>query len=267
MNDPMADSGRIRTTRRALVGGLAGLSVAGLVSQRAVAQTAVATPPATTIQVALQSSVDTKKLSKTRLAEVAAALQTQVNQHFKLAWNWNHTATVTSVLDGTPTSDTALIILVDELSGNPDMHGYLPGFGGFAHVLYTDDDSWSHGASHECLEMLADPDNMQTHLLPSLKSGQGNVAYTQEICDPCQTAFYLIGDVRVSDFVLPAYYGSNLTPVASARYSYDGSITSPLDILVGGTLPWTIPSSGDFWCAYRSSSSSAIEFQKDMCPS
>ena len=40
MNDPMADSGRIRSTRRALIGGLAGFGAVGVLNRRATAQTA-----------------------------------------------------------------------------------------------------------------------------------------------------------------------------------------------------------------------------------
>src|SRR5207244_12011882 len=54
----------------------------------------------------------------------------------------------------------------------------------YALVLYTQ--SWSLTASHETLEMLADPWGSRLVGGSSIQAGQGRVRYLIEVCDPCE---------------------------------------------------------------------------------
>src|SRR5207248_9229881 len=69
-------------------------------------------------------------------------------------------------------------------------------------------DHWPLRASHQLLEMLADPDGQRFMLGRCLgsRARRRQVGYLVEICDPCQVFHYTIDGVRVSNFVTPDYY-------------------------------------------------------------
>ena len=114
--------------------------------------------------------------------------------------------------------------------------------------------TWSLTASHECLEMLADPTGNRLYSSVGVAvDGEGFVdrgdakfEYLIEVCDPCQdpSCAYLINDVMVADFYTPRYFD----PVASAavRYSFSGKITRPRQVVAGGYLTWADPRTGGF---------------------
>ncbi len=69
----------------------------------------------------------------------------------------------------------------------------------------TVDHPWTVMLSHELLEMLVNPRIYRFAPRPPLKGpDRGNVA--EEICDPVWATSYLRGDVKVSAFVLPAWF-------------------------------------------------------------
>jgi len=116
-------------------------------------------------------------------------------------------------------------------------------------ALITSGPGWALTASHEALEMLADPFGNRTIAGPSIKPGQGRVSYLVEVCDPSEaTAFsYSVNDIVVSDFYTPSFFD----PVTSqgVRYSFTGAIKKPRQVLKGGYLSWQEPVSGDWWQA------------------
>jgi hypothetical protein len=54
--------------------------------------------------------------------------------------------------------------------------------------------------SHELLEMLADPSTTRNVII-------GKYYYIVEVCDPVTLSYYNIGDVKVSNFCTPRYFG------------------------------------------------------------
>jgi len=114
----------------------------------------------------------------------------------------------------------------------------------FALVQYSN--TWSLTASHECLEMLADPFGNRLVAGPSIMPNEGRVEYLAEVCDPSEDASfaYTVNGVTVSDFITPHYYD----PVASAgvQYSFSGAIKGPRQVLQGGYLSWHDPLT-DHW--------------------
>jgi hypothetical protein len=108
-------------------------------------------------------------------------------------------------------------------------------------------DSWSLTASHEMLEMLADP--FGNRLVPgrSLKRGQGRVEYLVEVCDPSEAAEfgYTVNDILVSDFYTPRFFDPAID--TQARYSFTGAITKPRQVLRGGYVSWHHPPSNHWW--------------------
>src|SRR5207253_8175310 len=95
------------------------------------------------------------------------------------------------------------------------------------YALVTSGPTWSLTASHECLELLADPTG--NRLYPSVAidvagsdfadQGDSKLEYLVEVCDPCEdeSCAYLINDVLVSDFYTPRYFDPSA--LASVRYS------------------------------------------------
>ena len=187
-----------------------------------------------TTHIALVSEGDA--VSARELMRVSAALDKQVTRDFGPLWGV--LATVAPVLgfEDIPV-DSWPIIIRDRKSvrGADGIHKDRNGQP-FALVALTD--SWSLTASHECLEMLADPFGDRMVPGPSLKKGQGRVSYLVEVCDPPESAefAYTVNDVLVSDFITPAYYD----PVKSSgvRYSFTGAVEHPRQVLEGGYISW-----------------------------
>jgi hypothetical protein len=107
----------------------------------------------------------------------------------------------------------------------------------FALVEATD--AWSVTLSHEVLEMIADPYGNRLIAAAHPLDLNQRVKYLLEVCDPCQTIWYPVNGVPVSDFFLPRYFD----PVAvdSLRYSFTGQLTRPLEIVEGGYVSWIDP--------------------------
>jgi hypothetical protein len=107
--------------------------------------------------------------------------------------------------------------------------------------------TWQLTASHEVLEMLADP--LGNHLRAgwSIKPDQGRVEYLVEVCDPSEAIQfgYSVNGISVSDFYTPDFF----LPVASGnvRYSFTGAIEEPRSILRGGYISWLNPPTGEWW--------------------
>jgi hypothetical protein len=179
----------------------------------------------------LSNQVDPAELS-----QVAAALQIQATRDFGPIWN------VSATVDAFALSDIPAgywPIIVQDTIDQPGALGYHQTRGDgtpYALVLYGP--TWSLTASHECLEILADPFASQKHTGQSLIAAQGRVDYLVEVCDPCEDpAFaYPVNGVMVSDFYTPNFFD----PVASSqvRYSYSGVITQPFQVLANGYLSW-----------------------------
>ena len=96
--------------------------------------------------------------------------------------------------------------------------------------------------------MLVDPygNRLQTANAIQISNGKivdgvGKFEYLVEACDPCEAdaCTYSINGVRVSDFITPDFYVPN--PVAGARYSFNGTITQPRQVLRGGYISWVNP--------------------------
>jgi hypothetical protein len=177
------------------------------------------------------------------IARVTAALQRQVTRD--LAPIWEVSATVDSFprLEDVPVGYWPMMIIPD-VQGAAGIHLDKDGQ---PYALIEMSDSWSLTASHETLEMLADP--FGNRLVPgrSIKRGQGRVEYLVEVCDPSEAAEfgYTVNDILVSDFYTPRFFD----PVRSVatRYSFTGAVERPRQVLRGGYLSWHDPSSDHWW--------------------
>lgn len=202
-----------------------------------------------TRQIALLST--TAKVSTKELQRVSAALQRQVTRDFAPIWSLQATVDSFDSLEQVPPGYWPITVMdtlpMKGAAGfHLDKHGQP-----FADVMWSP--TWSLTASHEALEMLADPFGHQLASGMSVKPGQGRVTYLVEVCDPCEAAQFaytintgLAGEeTLVSDFYTPAYFD----PVTSSgvRYSFRGSLTAPEQVLNGGYLSWRNPEDGHLW--------------------
>jgi hypothetical protein len=169
------------------------------------------------------------------LVPVAAALQIQVIRDFAPVWRRRAIVRAFQSLDTVPVNYWPMI--VKEGIGYKGQGIHLDKDGSpFSLVSYND--SWSLTASHECLEMLADPLGKRSRTAKSVKPGQGMVRYLVEVCDPCEADEfgYVIEGVEVSDFYYPTYFATD--GQGEAQFSHSGAIAEPLEVLNGGYLSW-----------------------------
>ncbi len=198
--------------------------------------------------VALVSKSKSVNLSK--ISSVAAALNKQVGRDFGPIWGITATVDAFDKLQDVPV-DYWPVIILDKLN-DPSAGGYHQTKNGepFSVVLASE---FPLAASHETLEMLADPYGRRTVAgspppnSPAPISGFTRVSYLVEVCDPCEgdQFAYPVNGVSVSDFITPNYYD----PVASktVRYSFTGAITEPHQVLEAGYVSFSDPASGHWY--------------------
>ena len=198
---------------------------------------------ALTANVALVS--DTPVVDFSQISAVAAALQKQVTRDFGSIWEVDATVGAFDALESVPV-DYWPVIVRDDIN-QPGAAGYHTDDTGQPFSLVQADANWALTASHEVLEMLADPFGSRTIAgspppdAPDPVSGFERVVYLVEVCDPCEDAqfAYSANGVTVSDFITPAYY--NPTASAGIRYSFGGNIQGPHTVLDGGYVSFGNP--------------------------
>jgi hypothetical protein len=196
-----------------------------------------------TAHVALVS--EESKIKAAELAKVAGALSKQISRDFGPIWKINADVAAYEQLEDVPL-DYWPIIVKDDI-GDPSAAGYHEDKHGQPFSLVQYDGSWSLTASHECLEMLADPFGRRTVAGESPVKGQGRVNFLVEVCDPCEAAScaYTINGIQVSDFYTPNYFDP--MPSDGVRYSYTGKLKEPRQVLKDGYLSWYVPSTKKWW--------------------
>ncbi|MBI3417933.1 MAG: hypothetical protein HY043_21800 [Verrucomicrobia bacterium] len=192
--------------------------------------------------VALVSEVE--QITNSALTKVAAALQKQAVRDFGPLWGVQATVSAFVKLEDVPVGYWPIIVRNDIQS--PGAAGVHEDKHGQPFALVQFDSGWGLTASHECLEMLADPFGNRLIAGPSVKKGQGRVEYLVEVCDPSEDVSfaYTVNGVLVSDFYTPHFFDPAKS--SGARYSFTGAIQKPRQVLKGGYLSWHDPV-GDHW--------------------
>ena len=195
------------------------------------------------LYVALVS--ETNAIPASEVNRVAAALQKQAVRDFEPIWNVRALVSAFSTLEDVPLGYWPIIVRDD--IGFPGAAGIHLDKDGQPFALVMSGSHWSLTASHELLEMLADPFGNRLIAGTSPKPDQGRVEFLVEVCDPSEAvAFaYQVNGIVVSDFYTPHYFD----PVGTAgiRYSYTGAITKPREVLKGGYLSWHEPVTNHWW--------------------
>jgi hypothetical protein len=183
-----------------------------------------------------------KLVSTAELMRVGAALQKQVSRDFAHVWGVHATVSAFGKMEDVPLGYWPVIVTAS-VNGAA---GYHEDKNGQPFALVEAGPSWSLTASHEALEMLADPFGKRLMAGTSPKPKQGRVEFLVEVCDPSEDEkyAYMVNGVLVSDFYTPHYFDPVKT--AGVHYSYTGAITAPRQVLPGGYLSWHDPVS-DHW--------------------
>jgi hypothetical protein len=196
-------------------------------------------------QVALVS--ESPSINFDQVSQVSAALQKQATRDFGPVWNVQATVDAFARLEDVPLGYWPMIVR-DDIGENAG--GFHTDNNGqpFALIASTTGADWQLAASHECLEMLADPFGNRTMAGDSPKSDQGRVEILIEVCDPCEAAEfgYAVNGVLVSDFYTPRYFDPVFS-TTGVQYSFRGFITEPRQVLQGGYLSWHEPQSDHWW--------------------
>ncbi|MEU2833449.1 hypothetical protein ABZ667_33110 [Streptomyces lavendulae] len=194
-------------------------------------------------QLALVSETKINKINPSQITRVAAALQKQATRDFAPLWQVNATVDAFDRLEDVPVGYWPLIV-VDDV---PDAAGYHTDENGQPFSLIEFSDSWSLTASHEMLEMLADPFGNRLVSGKSPHPEQGQARFLVEVADPSEAdGFgYTVNGLLVSDFFTPHFYDPVTVP--GMRYSFGGHIAAPRTILRGGYISWEDAATGEWW--------------------
>ena len=185
------------------------------------------------------------------VVKVAAALNLQIARDF--APLWGVSANVVAIANPDAIDPGVWPIFVEDDIG-VDAAGFHHTNQNQPFARVESGRTWSLAASHECLEMLADPTG--NRLYPSIGIDLVNgefvdVAATKfeyliEVCDPCQddAGAYMINQVLVADFYTPRYFD----PVSldTVRYSFSGRVKRPRQVPAAGYLSWRDPKGDGF---------------------
>ncbi len=184
-------------------------------------------------------------------AAAVAALQTQVTRDFFPIWGVQAQLTFVAKGHTAPTNYWQLAIL-----DNSDQAGAL-GYHDITNTglplgkIFAKTDqqyglSWTVTASHELLEMLADP-WVNLTVFDQSTATRGRL-YSYEVCDACEddSLGYKINNVLLSDFVFPAWF-EGWRAHASTKFDFGNHIHDPFALLPGGYISFFDVSRGTGW--------------------
>lgn len=190
-------------------------------------------------------------LTDSQVQAVVPALQTQVTRDFYPAWGVD--ARLTFLPHSTkPEAGQWWLVVLDD-SDQAGALGYhdltnegLPLGKVFAGSDLKFGSEWSVTASHELLEMLADPNINLTVFMQ--KDDSGGRLYAYEVCDACEADYlaYKIGNTLLSDFVYPSWFEDFRKP-ESAQFDFSNHLTAPLQLAPGGYIGIFDVTSGNGW--------------------
>lgn len=184
-------------------------------------------------------------------AAAAAALQIQVSRDFAPVWGVD--ATITYIPKGATAPASSWHLAILDNSDQAGALGYhdLTSSGQplgkiFAKTDLTYKLQWSVTASHELLEMLADP-WINLTVFDQNTSTAGRL-YAYEVCDACEddSFAYTINSVMVSDFVFPAWF-EGWRAQSSTKFDFQNKITKPFALLRGGYISYFDIARGGGW--------------------
>jgi hypothetical protein len=174
------------------------------------------------------------QVTASELAAYQAAQYTQIWRDFTPAWNYYCELDRFTYPQHNPPAE---LIIVDDAT-QADALGYHDidsldhpvGFV-FAKTALGDGVSWTSVASHELLELLADP---WINLLAQGTFGGKPAIYAFEVADPVEGDSYQIEGVTLSNFVLPPWFQLG----HKGPYDFLNKLTQPFSLSPGGYVSY-----------------------------
>ena len=188
---------------------------------------------------------ETTHISSAKLAKVSAALQKQATRDFGPIWDVHATVDAFARLQDVPVGYWPIVVRDD--IHQPGAAGVHLDRNGQPFALVQYDQGWALTASHEMLEMLADPFGNRLVAGDSPKPGQGRVEFMVEVADPSEAPEfgYTVNGILLSDFITPKFYDPVAAP--DIRYSFNNKLPRPRDIVKGGYISFHDPVSNHWW--------------------
>jgi len=178
-------------------------------------------------------------LDDVHVAPVVRALQVQVTRDF--APIWGRDADLVLVPRGAVPPVGAWQLVLADTSDEAGALGYhdftregMPLGKVGVKTSMADGGRWEVTASHEVLEILADPDIIRCVFIQ--RSARSGLIVAQEICDAVEAdpLGYDINGVPVSDFVTPEWFESGRPP--GVPFSFRKNVAAPLTLARGGYI-------------------------------
>jgi hypothetical protein len=209
----------------------------------------------------------TREVTTRSLLQVTAAVQKQVTRDLEPIWGVTATVDTFGDLVSIPNDYLPVVVfgdpdeladqlvnalgaapakqLLDELEQESVAGIHLNALTRQPFALVSANGAWTVVLSHEVIEMLCDPWGNRLVAGPHPLEPQRRVKYLLEVCDPCQSVWYPVNGVPVTDFYTPRYFD----PVAldMVRYSFTGSITRPRQVIEGGYLTYLDPTDSQLY--------------------
>ncbi len=191
-------------------------------------------------------------LSDSKVQQAIPSLQIQVHRDFAPPWGID--ADVSFIPRGMNPDQGAWVLAILDNSDQANALGYhdlspsgMPLGKVFAGSDIQQGLEWTVTATHELLEMLADPYIDLTVFVQNDNATSG-VIYAYEVCDACEAdaLAYNIDGIKVTDFVYPAWFES-LATGGGVQFDYQKQIAKPFQILPGGYIGAFDVTSGSGW--------------------
>jgi hypothetical protein len=204
--------------------------------------------PAPTQEVLLTSQVhsvsyriavmnESTMVSDEEVIAVMAALQTQVRRDLAPAWGVD--AELTFIANGAEVPPGSWRLVIEDDSRHTEFISYhtlsdegLPEVHVAVRAAKQAGLEWTMTASHDLLEMLANP-RLDLTIFDSADGRKGRL-YVREICDPVSSALlaYQIDGATVSNFVYPAWFES-FRKRGSTQFDHGGHVNAPFEVAPG----------------------------------
>ena len=191
-------------------------------------------------------------VSDDEVKTAVAALQTQIHRDFAPAWGID--AELVFVAKDSEPAPGSWWLVVEDNSEYPGAVAYhtltsegLPQVKIAVGNAKQAGWEWTMAASHDLMEMLANP-MLNLTVFVAADNGTSGKLYVREICDPVSSPEYTykIDGVVVSNFVFPSWFESFRKP-GSSQFDYGNHLSAPFELGKGAYMTVFDVKDGSGW--------------------